>query len=350
MRTNSKDEEVLGDRCADNASKSRKRRSARRPKSGQTELRARSQSLEPVACCSTTPAATSTIPAWRTQSSALEDLLLPVTLIVLLSLLLFGSTYESKGQVDRLLGAATRASDHGVRLLTRGVDPKDRDFFACFVEAPAFGQIDDRKQPYRVNCHPSVRRDLDGLARYPSGRELDAIYVAIDTLRDDEVFTGVGDGIMHIAHLIQVQKMLSDTRGRTSFFTLGGFVVSEDLVSRVVETPDSPIAISQLAGTLVHEYAHTRQYGADYGPVVQSFHQIATGLLYIISLPSEWSGIGLRDQHGQGHGLFEIGPWRLGIEAEQRLLPQLQRADWDNRVEHPIPDAVNRVFGLAANS
>ena len=164
----------------------------------------------------------------------------------------------------------------------------------------------------------------DGPARYLTGPELDAVYTAIDALREEEEFRAIGDAIMENAHLFKVQKMNRHTRGRTPFFTLGGFVLNERLTRRVIECPDSQSAVAELAGTLVHEYLHTQQLGADRGPMVQSINQVAFGFLYAVSLPFELSGVGLRDQNGQGHGILEIDPWLQGIDAEQRVYQALE--------------------------
>jgi hypothetical protein len=349
MKRKASERSGLRTQTVNTESKTGKNQRARRPKSGQTQRCDTVQKDEKGKESNTRPQVTASFPAWQVQSSPLEDQLLPMILVVLLALLLVASTVETRGKMDRLYSAATHVSDCGVRLLTRGVDPKEGAFSESLIEAPAYGSLDNWELPYRAKCHPSVRPDPDGFARYPSGSELDAIYTAIDALREDEKFCKHGDAIMEIAHKIQVQKLVKDTEGRTSFFTQGGFVLSERLVKRVVETPDSPIAVAELAGILVHEHAHTRQYGAGHSPVVQAFYQIATGLLYIVSLPSEWSGIGFHDQHGQGHGPFEIGPWTLGIEAQKRLLPRLQRCDWVNRVESAIPEEVSVIYGFTAS-
>lgn len=170
-----------------------------------------------------------------------------------------------------------------------------------------------------------------GSARPLTGSEMDAVYAAIDLLRDDDQYRAIGDALMEHTHLLQAQQMSRHTRGRTPFFTQGGFVLNERLTHRVVETPDSQCAVAELAGTLVHEYLHTQQLGADRGPVEQALHQFAYGFMYAVSLPFELSGIGLRDQNGQGHGLVEIGPWRAGNDAQGRIFEALQTRTLNSR-------------------
>jgi len=164
----------------------------------------------------------------------------------------------------------------------------------------------------------------DGSARYLTGPELEAVYAVIDLLRDREESREIGDALMANAHLLQVQKLNRHIRGRTPFFTQGGFVVNERLVRRIMESPGSQSAVAELAGTLVHEYLHTRQLGADHGPVTRAFDQVAYGFMYAISLPFEFAGVGPADQNGQGHGFIEIDPWRQGIEAERHVFEVLQ--------------------------
>jgi hypothetical protein len=192
---------------------------------------------------------------------------------------------------------------------------------------------------------PASTGALPGTARCLSGPELDAVYAAIDLIREEDDYRAIGDALMENAHLLQAQRMGRHTRGRTPFFTQGGFVLNERLTRRVVETPDSQCAMAELAGTLVHEYLHTQQLGAERGPVGQAFNQLAYGFMYAISLPLEASGIGPRDQNGQGHGFVEIDPWRAGNDAQERIFEALQKQTIESRAARSSSNAGDKIRG-----
>lgn len=245
------------------------------------------------------------LPRWAASIDVGHELILPVLILVLLVLVLLASTGEA------IVG----------RDLSRTL--------ACFsIQAEMRLRADDVKS--RISEGSAACKSMSdfftGESRALTGPEMQAVYTAIDALRDVGGYKELGDVLMANSHRIRVAEMEEDVRGSTPFFTQGGFILNEGLVLRVVDSPTSPTAVAELASTLAHEYIHTQQLGAGKNPFLQSFHQFTYGAVYAISLPMEWSGFGPRDQNGQGHGFFEIRPWRVAIDVENAVFNSMQRA------------------------
>ncbi len=245
------------------------------------------------------------LPRWAASVDVGHELILPVIILVLLVIVLLASTGEAIVGHD----------------LSRTL--------ACFsIQAEmrvSADHVRNRISDSSAACK-SVGEFFTGESRALTGPEMQAVYTAIDAIREVAEFEELGDFLMVNSHRIRVAEMGEDVRGSTPFFTQGGFVLNEELVLRVVDSPTSPIAVAELASTLAHEYIHTQQLGAGKNPFLQSFHQFTYGAVYAISLPMEWSGFGPRDQNGQGHGFFEIRPWRVAIDVENAVFNSMQRA------------------------
>lgn len=245
------------------------------------------------------------LPRWAASMDVGHELFLPVVILVLLVLVLLASTGEAI--VGRDLS----------RALAR---------FSIQAEMRLSADHDGKSISDGLAACKSVGEFLTGESRALTGHEMQAVYTAIDAVREVGEYEELGDFLMANSHRIRVAEMEEDVRGSTPFFTQGGFVLNERLVLRVVESPTSPTAVAELASTLAHECIHTQQLGAGKNPVLQSFHQFTYGTVYALSLPMEWSGFGPRDQNGQGHGFFEIRPWRVAIDVENAVFNSMQRA------------------------
>lgn len=258
------------------------------------------------------------LPSWSMGMPSVQECLLPILIIILLSFILIANAAESIGGKDltRLFSSFSMRAD-------MRIPPEEKT-----LQIPLTKARIEQGRPFQ--CYGFT---LDESSRYLTGPELDAVYIAIDALRDHEEFRPIGDAVMANSHKIRVAPMDRHVRGSTPFFTQGGFTLNGNLVARVAAVPDSPVAVAELAGTLVHEYLHTEQLGAEFGPFRQAVYQIAYGIAYSISLPMECSGVGLRDQNGQAHSLFEIIPWQQGTEAENLVLYSLQKITLEKSIE-----------------
>jgi hypothetical protein len=258
------------------------------------------------------------LPSWSMLMPSVQECLLPILIIILLSFILIANAAESIGGKDLTRFFATFSMSADMR-----IPPEEKA-----LQIPLTKTRIEEGRPFQ--CYGFT---LDESSRYLTGPELNAVYVAIDALREHDEFRAIGDTVMANSHKIRVAPMDLHVRGSTSFFTQGGFTLNENLVARVAAVPDSPVAVAELAGTLVHEYVHTEQLGAEFGPLRQALYQITYGIAYSVSLLMEWSGVGLRDQNGQAHSLFEILPWQQGTEAENLVLYSLQNVALEKSIE-----------------
>lgn len=239
-----------------------------------------------------------------------QELLLPIFILILLVLVLVASAGETIIGRDLSRTLASFSIQAEMRLTTERQPnaPDGRVFSDSSASCDSVGEL------------------FTGESRKLTGPEMQAIYTAIDAVRELGEYRELGDLLMANSHRIRVAEMAEHVRGSTPFFTQGGFILNTRLVLRVVESPTSPTAVAELASTLAHECIHTQQLGAGKNPLFQSFHQFTYGTVYAISLPMEWSGLGPRDQNGQGHGFFEIRPWRVAIDVENAVFNAMQRA------------------------
>lgn len=249
--------------------------------------------------------------------SVSHEWLVPAFVIVLLTLILLANAAEAIGgpRVTKYIASFSLRANMRVE-----VTP--------YAQRHAEAEKDERVLASMSMAPPCYGFVTDDSAQFLTGPEMEAVYVAIDALRDLDEYKDIGNALMANAHMLRTARLEEHIRGSTPFFTQGGFLLNQSLIRRVIDGPDSPVAIAELASTLAHEYVHTQQLGAGRTPLAQSLHQMTYGILYTLSLPMEYSGVGFADQNGTRHGLFEIRPWLVGNDVEQKVFDALRREQY----------------------